>query len=257
MVTTKNNQDGADMVSDTASQRLLHLREASLNDHDSRSSRADDGTFHRAHSHQEQAPSLVSGPGLGSRAALGPDLHESSRHVSLREIVTSATLSETKASQCNSPNLHLDGRGWGDRLKTLRDIDKHNLSLVRQPLPRLRRYPRCQLQLAQSWAAFMTVGVVSCEGSVARMRVTFEGPPQSPYKNGIFHLGFLIGEDFALKPPECKFLTRVYHPNVDHTGYICLDILGNKWSTALHISTTITSIISTLDDATLEDPLGA
>ena len=32
-----------------------------------------------------------------------------------------------------------------------------------------------------------------------------------------------------MKPPKCRFITRIYHPNVDALGRICLDILKQNW----------------------------
>ena len=56
-------------------------------------------------------------------------------------------------------------------------------------------------------------------------------------------------------PPRIRFLTRIYHPNIDRLGRICLDVLKNNWSPALQIRTILLSIQALLGEPNPEDPL--
>ena len=33
-----------------------------------------------------------------------------------------------------------------------------------------------------------------------------------------------------MKPPNIRFMTPMYHPNVDSVGRICVDILKDQWN---------------------------
>jgi len=62
------------------------------------------------------------------------------------------------------------------------------------------------------------------------------GPPDSPYQGGVFFLTIHFPTDYPFKPPKVAFSTRIYHPNINSNGSICLDILRAQWSPALTIS---------------------
>jgi ubiquitin-conjugating enzyme E2 D/E len=81
------------------------------------------------------------------------------------------------------------------------------------------------------------------------------GPSDSPFQGGLFRLSIHFPSDYPFKPPILTFKTKIYHPNINAAGGICLDILKGQWSPALTISKVLLSILSLLTDANPSDPL--
>ncbi|KAF1962756.1 ubiquitin-conjugating enzyme E2 N, partial [Byssothecium circinans] len=85
--------------------------------------------------------------------------------------------------------------------------------------------------------------------------VTIDGPTQSPYEGGVFKLELFLPDDYPMTPPKVRFLTKIYHPNIDRLGRICLDVLKGNWSPALQIRTILLSIQALLGAPNPDDPL--
>ena len=41
------------------------------------------------------------------------------------------------------------------------------------------------------------------------------GPPESPYENGLFYVSMDFPPEYPFHPPQLRFLTRIYHPNIN------------------------------------------
>ena len=72
------------------------------------------------------------------------------------------------------------------------------------------------------------------------------GPANTPYEGGVFQVKITIPVDFPFSPPEIRFQTKIFHPNVDPSGNICLDVLkrgpGGGWNPSLTLGVILDSV---------------
>lgn len=91
---------------------------------------------------------------------------------------------------------------------------------------------------------------------------TWAATIQGVNKDGVYHgleysLSMTFPKDYPMSPPTVKFTTPIWHPNVDQSGNICLDILKDKWSATYTVSTLLLSIQGLLDDPNNDSPLNS
>ncbi|CAH2067844.1 unnamed protein product [Thlaspi arvense] len=108
---------------------------------------------------------------------------------------------------------------------------------------------------SQSIVAAPGISASPSEDNMRYFNVMVLGPTQSPYEGGVFKLELFLPEEYPMAAPKVRFLTKIYHPNIDKLGRICLDILKDKWSPALQIRTVLLSIQALLSAPNPDDPL--
>lgn len=116
-----------------------------------------------------------------------------------------------------------------------RRIIKETQRLMQEPVPGIRAIPD--------------------EQNARYFHVVVSGPEGSPYERGVFKLELFLPEEYPMSAPKVRFMTKIYHPNIDKLGRICLDILKDKWSPALQIRTVLLSIQALLSAPNPDDPL--
>ncbi|XP_076022571.1 ubiquitin-conjugating enzyme E2 T [Genypterus blacodes] len=93
------------------------------------------------------------------------------------------------------------------------------------------------------------------------LRAQIIGGAETPYQGGLFSLEIKIPERYPFEPPKIRFLTPIYHPNIDNSGRICHDALKlppkGAWRPSLNISTVLTSIQLLMGEPNPDDPLMA
>jgi ubiquitin-conjugating enzyme E2 M len=57
------------------------------------------------------------------------------------------------------------------------------------------------------------------------------------------------------EPPKVKCLTKIYHPNIDLDGNVCLNILREDWKPVLDINSVIYGLIYLFYEPNPDDPL--
>ncbi|KAI3390016.1 hypothetical protein SNEBB_007604 [Seison nebaliae] len=96
---------------------------------------------------------------------------------------------------------------------------------------------------------------VPSEENARHFKCVLDGPMQTPYEERKFELELFVPERYPMDPPKVRFLTKIYHPNIDKLGRICLDILKDKWTPALQIRTVLLAIQALMSAPNADDPL--
>lgn len=95
------------------------------------------------------------------------------------------------------------------------------------------------------------------EGNMLRWNILLS-PENAPYNKGAFKIEIQFPPEYPFKPPKIHFQTRIYHPNIDEKGQICLPIISaDHWKPATKTNQVLRSLMNLLSNPEPEHPLRA
>jgi len=85
------------------------------------------------------------------------------------------------------------------------------------------------------------------------------GKDNTIWANGLFKVEVSFPEEYPTKPPKCKFVPPLFHPNVYPSGTICLSILNEDegWKPATTIKEILLGIQTLLNEPNPNSPAQA
>jgi ubiquitin-conjugating enzyme E2 R len=109
---------------------------------------------------------------------------------------------------------------------------------------------------------------VEDESNLFEWKIYIEGPKDTPYEGGIFQLNMKFPSEFPMSPPELRFISDFWHPNVyKDSGMVCISILhppgedefsgelaSERWLPTQTVTTIILSVISLLNAPNFSSP---
>ena len=104
------------------------------------------------------------------------------------------------------------------------------------------------------------------EDNFFKWNVLLIGPPETMFEGAIIKTEITFTPQYPNKPPQFKFITPVYHPNIYPDGKICISILHEgvdefgyesvleRWTPLHSVDSILMSILSILSEPNFESP---
>lgn len=96
-----------------------------------------------------------------------------------------------------------------------------------------------------------------CESNMGLWKVVMQGPPDSTYTGGTFLLYVEMGDTYPMFAPQARFITPIYHPNINRHGRICHSIFDRNWTVDTPTKEVIDTVYSLLLVPETSDPINA
>ncbi|CAO3592984.1 unnamed protein product [Absidia cylindrospora] len=95
---------------------------------------------------------------------------------------------------------------------------------------------------------------IRVQKDILNFKVTIT-PDEGFYKGGSFFFTFAINSNYPHEPPKVRCTQKIYHPNIDLDGNICLNILREDWKPVLSLHSVMVGLQYLFLEPNADDPL--
>ena len=100
-----------------------------------------------------------------------------------------------------------------------------------------------------------SIEIYPSEDDISFWRLLVTGPEYTPYENCVFLLYVKFPEAYPMTPPEVRFVTPIYHCNINQSGRICHSVFGRNYSSDLAMREIMNCVYGLLLEPEPNDPL--
>lgn len=122
------------------------------------------------------------------------------------------------------------------------------------------------IELTKSPPEGVSVGLK--DDNLFQWEVLMVGPPGTMFEGGFFKAELKFPADFPNKPPEMRFISEMWHPNIYPDGKVCISILHDpgvdvfnaqesadeRWRPILGVEQVLVSVMSMLSEPNNDSP---
>lgn len=86
---------------------------------------------------------------------------------------------------------------------------------------RARRIAKELAEIQNDKLSQITAEPAGAGDDLTHLRGSFPGPPDTPYEGGTYNVDIKIASDYPFRPPNMRFETKIWHPNVSSVTVSC------------------------------------
>jgi ubiquitin-conjugating enzyme E2 M len=124
--------------------------------------------------------------------------------------------------------------------------------------PKKKKVTAAQLRVQKDLSELSLGSTMSIEfpdaDDILNFVLTIE-PDEGMYRGGRFTFNFAINQNFPHDPPKVLCNQKIYHPNIDLEGKVCLNILREDWKPVLNLNAVIVGLQFLFLEPNASDPL--